>query len=212
MYLFALLLFPCAFAYYAGGRSAVVRPRLLIALAALVLAGLIAVFRGFFLFRAPYDGARPLFFFIEAFCSCALVPCAAYALCMLCARDPAETKIGSFALFMLPFYAVYLPAEIFANPVPLPFFLLFAKPVLYVLMVAAVAHELSGLPARKGRALAVALCAAVVEVAAPSLVETLWYYAFPGVVQGLAAAGFAVLVAVRTGLLSRLTGIASHQK
>ncbi|MDE5615091.1 MAG: hypothetical protein K2I74_10675, partial [Treponemataceae bacterium] len=97
-----------------------------------------------------------------------------------------------------------LPAEIFANPVPLPFFLLFAKPVLYVLMVAAVAHELSGLPARKGRALAVALCAAVVEVAAPSLVETLWYYAFPGVVQGLAAAGFAVLVAVRTGLLFRL--------
>ena len=204
MYLFALLLFPCAFAYYVGGRFAVVRPRLLIAFAALILAGLVAVFRGFFLFRMPYDGARPLFFFLEAFCSCALVPCAAYALCMLCARDPAETKIGSFALFMLPFYAVYLPAEIFANPVPLPFFLLFAKPVLYVLMVAAVAHELSGLPARKGRTFAVALCAAVVEVAAPSLVETLWYYAFPGVVQGLAAAGFAVLVAVRTGLLSRL--------
>lgn len=204
MYLFALLLFPCAFVFYASGRAAVVRPRLLIALAALVLAGLIAVFRGFFLFRTPYDGACPLLFFLETFCSCALVPCAAYALCMLCARDPAETKTGSFALFMLPFYAVYLPAEIFANSVPLPFFLLFAKPVLYVLMVAAVAHELSGLPARQGRAFAVALCAAVVEVAAPSLVETLWYYAFPGVVQGLAAAGFAVLVAVRTGLLFRL--------
>lgn len=212
MYLFALLLFPCAFAYYTGGRAAVVRLRLLIALAALVLAGLIAVFRGFFLFRTPYDGAYPLFFFIETLCSCALVPCAVYALCMLCAREPAETKTGSFALFMLPFYAVYLLAEIFANPVPLPFFLLFAKPVLYVLMVAAVAHELSGLSARKGRAFAVALCAVVVELAAPSLVETLWYYAFPWAVQGLVAAGFATLVAMRTGLLSRLTGIASRQK
>ena len=95
---------------------------------------------------------------------------------------------------------------------PLPFFLLFAKPVLYVLMVAAVAHELSGLSARQGRAFAVALCAVVVAVAAPSLVETLWYYAFPGAVQGLAVVGFVALVAVRTGLLSRLTGIASHQK
>lgn len=215
MYLFALLLFPCAFAYYVGGRFAAVRPRLLIALAALVLAGLVVVVRGFFLFRTPYDGTRPLFFFIGVLCSCALVPCAVYALCMLWARDPAETRIGAFALFMLPFYAVYLPAEIFANPVPLPFFLLFAKPVLYVLMVAAVAHELhapSGLFARKGRALAVAVCAVVFEVAAPSLIETLWYYAFPGAVQGLVAAGFVALVAVRTGWLSCMAGIAFRRK
>ena len=176
MYLFALLLFPCAFVYYVSRRFADLRPRLLISLAAFVASALICAFRGFYLFRSMYDGGNVLYFFLEQWISCALFPFFVYGLFVLLARDDRRVKISSYALFMLPFYAVYLPAEIFANPVLLPFFYLFIKPALYLVMVVAVAGELRTLSeamVQKGGALAVSVIVMLFELAAPALIESL---------------------------------------
>ena len=215
MSLFALLLFPCAFVYYAAGRFEFVRPRLLTVLSALILAGLVCVFRGFFLFRTPYDGASVAFFFLKDAVSCVAVPCVAYAVFMLAVRGAWETKLASFALFMLPFYAVYLPAEMLASPAPLPFFALFVKPVLYLLAVVAAAHELRVFAeayAQKGIVRVVPIVLLVFEMAFPALLETLWYYAFPLAVQGFDFFIYVAVVAVRTACLSRVMRFVSRQK
>ncbi len=207
MFLFTLLLFPFSFFYYVLPRRNELRSRLLVSLCAFALAALICAFRGFFMFRSPYDGTFFLYYYLENLFVCALFPLIVYLVFLFVSRDAWRDRISSFALFMLPFYAVYLPAEIFANALPLPFFYLFVKPVLYLLMTVAIASEVKTLftvISGKGRELCISVFVVLVEVLLPALIETLWHFAFPLVLWGLAALAYVALCAFRSRLVFKL--------
>ena len=207
MFLFTLLLFPIAFFYYVLPRRKELRPRFLISLFAFAAAGVICAFRGFFMFRSVYDGSVFLYFYLENAFTCVLFPLLVYLFFLILSRDSWREKISSFALFMLPFYAVYLPAEIFANAVPLPFFFLFIKPLLYLLMVIAVAGEsktLFNVISGRGKELCISLLIIIAELFTPPLIETLWHYAFPLPLWAVPAALYAVLCVFRTKLVFKL--------
>ena len=207
MFLFCLLLFPLAFLYYAAPRFAVLKPRLLFSLGAFFAAGIICAFRGFFMYRSPYDGEKILYFLMENVFAYVAFPLLVYLLFLLVSKDDWRTKIESYVLFMIPFYAVYLPSEILANPVPLPFFFLFVKPVLYLVMVVAIGSEVRTLcNVISGKGLAVALSALIVlaELALPPLVETFWHFAFPAPLWAVLSAAYVVLCAFRTKLVFKI--------
>ena len=207
MYLFCLLLFPLAFLYYVVSRFSAVKTRLMISFFAFVLAGVICAFRGFFMFRSPYIGGRLAYFYAQTVFTCAVFPLLAYCVFLLLSRDSWRTKIESCALFLLPFYAVYLPAEIFANAVPLPFFFLFVKPVLYLVMVIAISSEgrtLFNVIVLKRKACVVSALIILVEIALPALIETLWRYAFSAMLWGTLSAGYIILCALRTKFVFKL--------
>ena len=183
------------------------RPRMLISLFAFVAAAFICAFRGFFMFREVYDGVVFLHFYLEKLFVCTVFPMIVYLFFLAFSRDVWREKIESFALFMLPFYAVYLPVGILEDAVPLPFFSLFVKPVLFLVMVVAVASEsrtLFNVVTGRKKAVALSVFIILVELLLPSLIETLWHYSYSPAIWGSSAFAYIMLCIFRSNLVFKV--------
>ena len=191
MYVFLLLLFPLAF-------WLLVRPkRLFCAGSAFFVAALVSAFRAFFMFRAPYAGSSLIVYAARSWVTFVALPMAVFVVFVLFLRGALAARLAAFLSFALPFYAVYLPCEVLSLPVPFPPFMLFAKPVLYLLLLFALSALL-----RRGAALGAKKAGTVLALGAallsalPAGIEALWYYGWAPAVWGAVCAVYAVLVVI----------------
>ena len=207
MYFFTLLLFPLAFVYYVVPRLSELRSRLPVSLFSFCVSCFICAFRFFFMFRAPCNEAEFAYFFVVSVLTYIVFPLFVYLCFLLFSRDSWRMKIESFCLFMLPFYAMFLPCEIFADTSSLAGFYLFVKPVLYLVMVVSVGCELRTLFfVARGKGVAVALSTVVilVEMSVPPLVEVLWHFSFSCALWSSVAVGYVLICAFRSKIVFKL--------
>lgn len=193
MYVFLLLLFPLAF-------WLLVRPkRLFCAGSAFFVAALVCAFRAFFMFRAPYAGSSLIVYAARSWGTFVALPMMVFVVFALFLRGALAARLAAFLSFALPFYAVYLPVEVLSAPVPFPPFMLFAKPMLYLLLLFALSALLrrgAALGAKKAGAVLVLAFASALLSALPAGIEALWYYGWAPAVWGAVCAVYAVLVVI----------------
>lgn len=146
MFLFLCVLFPLGFFIWTRSNGDVLtsaRP----AFFGVFVSAVFCAFRYFFLpfYYLPQDSFFRNFFYI--FFGYALAPIAATAaLCFLLERrEHSFSRFETFFPLCAGFYAVYLPFRILSGRLPIPFFLLFAKPVMCFFMVLAASSMLVAL-------------------------------------------------------------------
>ena len=190
MYLFLLFLFPLAYGLF-------VRPkRLLLAMAACFVAALICAFRAFFMFRTPYAGASAVVYAANVWLNLAVLPLVVCAGSIVFLRGSLCARLAAFLDVALPFYAVYLPVEVLSQRVPLPFFVLFVKPLLYLAFIAVCAaalRKMGDVMAEKPVATFALVLLVTVFSCVPALIETVWYYGSAPTMWGTLAGIYSAL-------------------
>ena len=182
MTLFALLLFPLYFAYWLLENKKPLAPFFFNAFLGVFLAAIYCAYKHFF---SPFYFITPDSFwrnFLHIFIEQILLPLGVLTAAFLFVykKDKAEYRAANVLPFYLGFYAVYLPFRILSAPLPYSAFALFAKPLLFLLMLLLVAEREKVLFVPSARALLngrdLAFCWAdfVLAPLLPAAIEALW--------------------------------------
>lgn len=147
MFLFLCLLFPLGFFIWARSNDDGALRFLPSAFLGVFVSAVFCAFKFFFLpfYYLPQDSFFRNFFHI--FCEYVFAPFLAMAvLCFLIERrEDSFSRFENFFPLCAGFYAIYLPFRILNGRLPIPFFLLFAKPVICFSMILAVSKILVAL-------------------------------------------------------------------
>ncbi len=182
MYLFLCLLFPLGFFIWARAQGDDALRFLPTAFLAVFVSAVFCAFRYFFLpfYYLPQDSFFRNFFYI--FCNYVFAPF--FAMVVLCFL--LEKRGNSFSRFenLFPlcagFYAIYLPFRILNGRLPIPFFLLFVKPVVCLFMILAASKILVAFFARRRTNIMdnskkiFLLCALAFVLLFPAVLEAIW--------------------------------------
>lgn len=146
MYLFLFLLFPLVSFFYAFSDCKsfgfqYLKDRFFVALTGCLFGALISAIFEFCIFIPVYQKQNFGIFLLLQFCFFVFIPFLFFLLFCLWSKDSSRFKIENFFYFMLPFYSVYLPFELFTNNARSSLFMLFILPVLFLLMLFAVKRE-----------------------------------------------------------------------
>lgn len=174
MYLFLLLLFPLAYCFFVQSK------RFFSSAIALSIAALICAFRAFFVFRTPYTGVVLANYVLFSWLDLIVLPFVVFAVFSLFLRGSIVSRVSMFLCVALPFYAVYLPADVLSRSAPFSFFELFVKPSLYLafLLVCAVLIKrivVEFFQKKLLGAFCFGLLLLCLSIALP-VIESLWYY------------------------------------
>ena len=126
-------------------------------------------------------------------------------------KESYDYKLKNFAFLMFGFFAVFLPYFIYTRTNPVPAFLIFAKPFIFLGLITALHFVLSSIAEGflKKRAGIVVLLFFILFVllVLPPLIETLWFLCFsPWIVYPILAAYFAVCFVLIPLLSGKLNG------
>ena len=147
MFLFLCLLFPLGFFIWARSNDDGALRFLPSAFFGVFVSAVFCAFKFFFLpfYYLPQDSFFRNFFHI--FCEYVFAPLLAMAiLCFLIERrKDSFSRFENFFPLCAGFYAIYLPFRILNGRLPIPFFLLFAKPVICFSMILAASKILVAL-------------------------------------------------------------------
>ncbi|MDE5580672.1 MAG: hypothetical protein K2I95_04550 [Treponemataceae bacterium] len=147
MFLFLCLLFPLGFFIWTRTNEDGALRFLPSAFLGVFVSAVFCAFRFFFLpfYYLPQDSFLRNFFYV--FCNYVFAPLLAMAvLCFLLERrGDFFSRFENFFPICAGFYAIYLPFRILNGRLPIPFFLLFAKPVICFSMILAASKILVAL-------------------------------------------------------------------
>ncbi len=177
MYIFLVTIFPCAlFLFFRQHKSA---GFLSVCYAGLMCAVVFCCASGLFgnSYRLPPAGFVGNFFFY--FCFETLLPIGIlYAAFWLLSKDTVSFKYASFFPLIAGFYTVFLPFRVFSANATYPFFVLFVKPVLYLLLSVNAAFLLRRAYDGFGKSLKNGLPfigALIAALCVPAAIEAFWY-------------------------------------
>lgn len=182
MILFALLLIPLYFAYWLLGQKKLLAPFLFNAFLGLFLAAVFCAYKYFF---SPYYFLTPDSFwrnFIHILLEQIVLPLGVLTAAFLFVfkKDKIADRVQKILPFYLGFYAVYLPFRILNDSLPYSAFGLFAKPILFLLMILTVAEREKVLFVPSERAMlapkeaALVWASFVLALLLPAGIEALW--------------------------------------
>lgn len=184
MYLFLFLLFPVvsffyAFFDYKSSGIQYLKDRFFVALTGCLFGALLSAVFEFCVFIPVYQKQNFVIFSLLQFCFFIFIPFLFFVLFILWSKDENRFKIENLLYFMLPFYSVYLPFELFTNNARSSVFLLFIFPVLFLLMLFSVKREVldfyEWVQLRSPKCL-VSVFFILVEVIAPVLILSLCHF------------------------------------
>ena len=137
MCLFLLLLFPLAFAFLFWEKRSSGAPYAFNAFLGVFLAAVFCAYKYFF---SPYYFITPDSFwrnFLHILVEQILLPLGVLtaAFLLIFKKDKRAGRVENILPFYMGFYAVFLPFRVLGAPLPHTAFALFAKPILYLLMI-----------------------------------------------------------------------------
>ena len=126
-------------------------------------------------------------------------------------KEPFDYKFKNFAFLIFGFFAVFLPYYIFTRANPVPAFLSFAKPVIFLAFIMALHFVLKGISAgfakKKPGIIVLFFFVLFALLVLPPVIEALWFLSFsPWIVYPVIAAYFAVCLLLIPFLSVKLNG------
>ena len=218
MMLFTLLFFPLLFFIFTDGFNEALigsvskKTIYFHALCGLIIAVAYCAIDWFFISPVRFAGYMFADEFVWRLFSDILIPLfVCGTLYFLYVKESYDYKLKNFAFLMFGFFAVFLPYFIYTRTNPVPAFLIFAKPFIFLGLITALHFVLSSIAEGflKKRAGIVVLLFFILFVllVLPPLIETLWFLCFsPWIVYPILAAYFAVCFVLIPLLSGKLNG------
>ena len=216
--LFTLLFFPLLFFIFTDGFNPALidsvskKTIYFHALCGLIIAVVFCAIDWFFVSPVRFAGYSFTDEFVRRLFSDILLP---FFVCgilyFLFVKEPYDYKLKNFAFLMFGFFAVFLPYFIYTRTNPVPAFLKFAKPFIFLGLVVVLYYVLSsiaeGFLKKKAGILVLLFFILFALLVVPPLIETLWFLCFsPWIVYPVLAVYFVVCFVLIPLLSGKLNG------
>ncbi len=177
MYLFLLLIFPLSLIYAVFSNDQ--KGKLLTVLFAAGLAAVISAFNFFFMYFDAYSGRNFLWYFLSVFADDFILPALCYVFYFFFSKRERASKCSSLLLFLLSFYAVYIPYLVLRGFPPFSYFELFIKPLLYLALSTSVSLEITAALNQSSKSRLPRFLFYIITIFSPAFIEAAWRFMLP---------------------------------
>ena len=186
MYLFSFFIFPILVLYYLSiaikntEQLNYIKERMLVPIFSFVLAIIVCGIDAFFVFESSYCGENIFLYSLRYWFSLIIVPSLFYFFYILFSKDSWVDRVNTYFIFIVPFYAVYMPFKIMSYNSD-SFFIAFIKPILCVSCVYIIFFEIKNIyecVINKSYKVVLFGILLLVESLFPFFIEAMWFYSY----------------------------------